>query len=126
MNDDPSMSEVPTPDYLIILLHSGPLGILLHLLTFLSVFVFLWLVWKKAAPTRLFLVAVLPLSFAATLMHIGVQTMIVLSEGYPNAALDFYVAKGIIRVYQINASITAGLCLIALAVVLARRLKARP
>ncbi len=122
-----SSLQMPTPSYLTILLYSGPLGIFLHLLTFLSIFALLRLVWKRASPALLFLVAILPLTFAAMIMQIGVRGILVLQEsGTPTIDGDIKpVAEGMERVFQINASITAGLCLLTLAVVLARRLKTR-
>lgn len=122
MNEGIPISEVPMPSYGTILLHSGPLGLLLHLLTFLSVFVFLWLVWKKASSALLFLVALMPLLFLSFLMQIGFKILRgIYGEATIDPSLVYFTMNGMTRVLQVNSSISAGLCVIAIGVVLARR-----
>ena len=115
------IDEMPTPSFLHILIFSGPFGLLMHLLAIGSIFVFLWLVWKKAPLIQLLFVAVLPLAAVAVIMAQGNRMLLSLLQDNPEIAP--FTVKGIDFIYRIYGWITIGLLLLTAVVFLMRRLK---
>lgn len=114
--------EVPTPSYLQILIHSGPLGLLMHLAAIASVFVFIWLVWKRAPLSQLLLAALLPLAAVGVIMSIGNKMLLDLLNNHPEPAEILpFVVKGIDHINRIYCGITIGLLLLTTVVFLERR-----